>query len=208
MTTVPEQAPHRTTSGRHSRPQAPIPMSVRPAPAEQPPVPEGSDVTARLFIPPQTQVRPQSGAVPAVQAQRDVVGPRPTGLAMKRRNPVGVWLGLPLITLGVDTFVWYYKIHREMAEFDRRRAVPVAGPMLVLLFLSWTGVATLVSFFDTGNRIANAQRAAGLPATCNPWVGLLLCFCFGLQVLYYQAELNKIVNSCGVPEGTEIALRA
>jgi TM2 domain-containing membrane protein YozV len=80
--------------------------------------------------------------------------------------------------------------------------------MLVLLFLSWTGVATLVSFFNTGNRIANAQRAAGLQTSCNPWIGLLLCFCFGLQVLYYQAELNKIVDSYGVPEGTGIALRA
>ncbi len=50
---------------------------------------------------------------------------------MKERNPVAVWIGLPLITLGIYFYVWYYKIHKEMAMFDRRRVVPVAGPMLV-----------------------------------------------------------------------------
>jgi Domain of unknown function (DUF4234) len=90
------------------------------------------------------------------------------GLAMKRRNPVGVWLGLPLITLGIYHLVWYYKIHREMAEFDRRRAVPVAGPMLVLLLLSWTIIAPLVSYYNCGTRIRDAQRAAGQQPECPP----------------------------------------
>ncbi|MDN5920821.1 MAG: DUF4234 domain-containing protein [Pseudonocardia sp.] len=132
--------------------------------------------------------------------------PRPTGLALKRRTPVAAWLGLPLITLGVYHLVWYYKIHREMAEFDRRRTVPVAGPILVLLFLSWTVVAPLVSYFNTGKRIANAQRAAGIPQTCSAGLGLLLCFLFGLHTLYYQLELNKIADAYGVPEGTQITL--
>jgi Domain of unknown function (DUF4234) len=39
------------------------------------------------------------------------VQPVASGLQMKRRNPLGVWLGLPLITLGIYVFVWYYKIH-------------------------------------------------------------------------------------------------
>jgi hypothetical protein len=30
---------------------------------------------------------------------------------------------------------------------------------------------------------------------------------FGLQVLYYQVELNKIVDAYGVPEGTQIDLK-
>ena len=64
-----------------------------------------------------------------------MTAPVASGLAMKTRNPFAVWIGLPLITLGIYHFVWYYKIHREMAEFDRRRSVPVAGPMLVILLL-------------------------------------------------------------------------
>lgn len=136
---------------------------------------------------------------------------RPTagdGLQMKPRNPVAVWLLWPLLTLGIYHLVWYYKIHREMAEFDRRRQVPVAGPMLVLLLLSWTLVAPLVSYYNTGNRIRNAQRAAGLTASCSGGVGLLLMIVFGLGILYYQSELNKVSYSYGeaTPPGTTVPL--
>jgi hypothetical protein len=119
------------------------------------------------------------------------------GLQMKLRNPLAAWLGLPLITLGIYHYVWYYKIHHEMGEFDRRRSVPAVGPMLVLIFLSWTIIAPLVSYFGCGKRIANAQRAAGLPVTCSPGVGVLLMILLGVGVFYYQAELNKITRSYG-----------
>src|SRR5687767_6342643 len=81
----------------------------------------------------------QAGSLPAPSQAATAADKAPVadGLAMKRRNPVAVWIGLPLITLGIYHLVWYYKIHKEMAEFDRRRAIPVAGPMLVILFLSW-----------------------------------------------------------------------
>lgn len=39
----------------------------------------------------------------------------PSGLQMKRRNPLAAWIGLPLITFGIYHLVWYFKIHREMA---------------------------------------------------------------------------------------------
>ena len=66
--------------------------------------------------------------------------PVAAGLVMKPRNPWLVWLVWPLITLGIYHLVWYFKIHKEMAEFDRRRSVPVAGPMLVLLFRNYSEV--------------------------------------------------------------------
>ncbi|MBJ7352444.1 MAG: DUF4234 domain-containing protein, partial [Rhodococcus sp.] len=37
-----------------------------------------------------------------------MTGPVAQGSAMKRRNPVVVWILLPLITLGIYHFVWYY----------------------------------------------------------------------------------------------------
>jgi len=132
--------------------------------------------------------------------------PVATGLAMKRRHPVTVWLLWPILTLGIYHLVWYFKIHKEMAEFDRRRAVPVAGPMLVLLFLSWTFIAPLVSYYNCGTRIRNAQRAAGLQATCSAGIGTLLMLVFGAGTLYYQIELNKICDATGVPEGQQVSL--
>lgn len=134
--------------------------------------------------------------------------PVAAGLAMKYRNPVLVWLLWPFLTLGIYHLVWYYKIHKEMAQFDPRRVTPVAGPMLVLLFLGWTVVAPLVSYYNCGVRIQDAQRATGRPVTCSPVVGMLLMLVFGAGTLYYQAELNKICDLYRVPEGTQVPLFA
>lgn len=124
-------------------------------------------------------------------------GTEDTGPELKQRNPIAVWLGLPLITLGIYHFVWYYKIHREMAAFHRKPDAPVAGPMLVILFLSWTLVAPFVSYYRTGERIRDTQRHAGLPESCNPVLGTLLMLLWGAGVFYYQGELNKIAESRG-----------
>ncbi|MFB9259838.1 DUF4234 domain-containing protein [Dietzia aerolata] len=133
--------------------------------------------------------------------------PAAMGLLFKERNPIITWLVFPIITLGIYVYVWYYKIHKEMAEFDRRRQAPVAGPVLVLFFLGWTVIAPLVSFYNTGQRIQNAQRASGLQPTCSPILSCLLTFVFGLNILYMQSELNKIVDRYpGAPEGAQVPL--
>jgi hypothetical protein len=36
--------------------------------------------------------------------------------------------------------------------------------------------------------------------------GFILLFVFGLTPLYYQIELNKVVERYGVPEGAPVAL--
>ena len=158
-------------------------------------------------------VRAGQPAVPAFSPAMPGYQPAQTsaasGLAMKRRNPWLVWLVWPFITLGIYHLVWYFKIHKEMAEFDRRRAVPVAGPMLILLFLSWTVIAPLISYYNCGNRIANTQRSAGLQPTCSPVVGLLLMlFAFGSGTVYYQYELNRVVDVYQAEPGTQVPLYA
>lgn len=138
-------------------------------------------------------------------------GPPPVGKQMKQRNVFAVWIGLPLITLGIYHLVWYYTIHEEMKEFDPRETkINPAGSLLTIMF-GWIlcGIPPLVSYYNTGTRIANAQRAAGLPQTCNPVVGLLLMFVFSLGTLYYQGELNKITEHYGsVPVGSPVQLAA
>jgi Domain of unknown function (DUF4234) len=164
-----------------------------------------------LYAPPAVQADPSAAQVAQPPAPQSYPAPAAvaTGLAMKGRNPWLVWLVWPFITLGIYHLVWYYKIHREMAEFDRRRAVPVAGPMLVLLFLSWTLIAPLISYYNCGNRIANTQRSAGLKPTCSPVIGLLLIFfLFGSGIVYYQYELNRVVDVYRAEPGTQVALAA
>jgi hypothetical protein len=188
MESGPETALSSLSHGAQTLPASPAAATGATTPGSAPPT---RDSAALLPAPSRAQAQ-----VPVA-----------TGLAMKRRNPFAVWLGLPLLTLGIYHLVWYYKIHKEMAEFDRRRSVPVAGPMLVLLFLSWTLIAPIVSYHNAGARIRNAQRTAGLGATCSPTLAWLLLFTFGLNSLYLQMELNKITDRyAGTPAGTTVGL--
>ena len=175
-----------------------------PVPAYQPSAPAP-------YAPPRPPAYPGGPGGPGMSYgyQSQPGQPVAFGLAMKRRNPVGVWIGLPLITLGIYVYVWYYKIHKEMSEFDRRRNIPVAGPMLVLLFLYWTLIAPIISFNNAGRRIRNAQVAAGMQPTCSPAVCWLLMFVFGLNTLYMQVQLNKIVDRYqGASPGAQVPLFA
>ncbi|MER6549667.1 DUF4234 domain-containing protein [Streptomyces sp. NPDC001250] len=127
----------------------------------------------------------------------------------KHRNFFLVWLVWPLLTLGIYFFVWYYKINREARDFDQRIDVSPVGAMLVQLIGWILVVPPFISTYRTGKRIAQMQRAAGLPGSCNGWIGLILMFVAGLQALYYQHELNQIwAHYQDPPEGTTVALQA
>lgn len=105
----------------------------------------------------------------------------------KVRGPVNVWL-LAIVTFGIYGLVWYYKVNRELRDFDPTIEVK---PGLAVLAM-FVPIAGWVSIVHTGKRIAHAQQSAGLPATCSGGVGLLLTFFFGLYTLYYQGHLNKL----------------
>lgn len=109
----------------------------------------------------------------------------------KIRSPIGVWL-LSLITLGIYYLVWYYKINREVAEFDPSIDVSPGGAVVAITIGGLIIVPPFVSTFNTGGRIARAQESAGMPGDCSRGIGLLLWIVGGFNAIYYQAELNRI----------------
>ena len=94
-----------------------------------------------------------------------------TGLAGKFRSPIAVWL-LGIITFGIYFLVWYYNINKETKDLGSD--VNPGGAVCAVLFGGFIIVPPFISLYNTGTRIAQSQRAAGLPETCNPLVGLLL----------------------------------
>lgn len=130
-----------------------------------------------------------------------------TGRVGKTRNIFLVWLIWPLITLGIYHLVWYYKVNREARDFDERIDVR-PGMAVVAIALGWILIVPpFISVYNTGDRIARMQRAAGMTPTCNPWIGLILVFVFSLHTLYYQQELNRIWALHGNrPEGEHVSL--
>ncbi|MDL4821134.1 DUF4234 domain-containing protein [Actinomadura opuntiae] len=151
----------------------------------------------------------QGGYAPAQQQQQQQAVARGTGQNMKRRNPVGAWLGLPIITLGIYGLVWTFKVHDELYKYDQRTGDAATNALLSMIFGFITlGIWPLVMWCKLGGRIAQAQRAAGLPASCSGGMGFLLGI-LGFGVLYYQIQLNKVADRYGdTPAGQQVSLVA
>ncbi|WP_067481998.1 DUF4234 domain-containing protein [Actinomadura hibisca] len=151
----------------------------------------------------------QGGHAPVPAQQHAPQHAAGAGHNMKRRNPLAAWLGLPMITLGIYGLVWFYKTHAELYAYDRRTGDAATNALLSMIFGFVTlGIWPLVMWVKMAGRIAQAQRAAGLQGTCSGGLGFLLGI-FGFGVLYYQLELNKVVDRYGsAPAGQQVPLAA
>lgn len=121
-------------------------------------------------------------------AQTVVVGNQ----TFKRRNIIGVWLGLPLITFGIYHLVWYYKINNEARRFLGDDKISPGISVIAITLGAFLIIPPFVSVYNTGSRIARMQERAGLDSRIEPVLGLLLTFVFGLHALYMQSHLNRI----------------
>ena len=122
----------------------------------------------------------------------------------KRRNPLAVWIGLPLITLGIYHFVWWYKINDEARRFLDDPSIRPALSVLALFPGVILIVPPFVTIWTTTGRIAAMQERAGRPGgRASPLISVLLAFVFSLHLLYMQMELNQIWDAYlrGGPQG-------
>jgi sulfite exporter TauE/SafE len=134
-------------------------------------------------------------AVAATGADSQGALATPTQLnVVKRRNVLAVWLGLPLITLGLYHWYWYPTINRELRDSNPRIQVTPFVAWLALVPGVILILPPFISMYNTGKRIATAQADAGIGASCSPVIGVLLMVVFGLNTLYYQSELNKLAS--------------
>lgn len=122
----------------------------------------------------------------------------------KTRNPWGVWL-LSLVTFGIYYFYWYYQVNKEVSEYDPSIEVNPGIALCAILFGGFLcGIPTLISIYNTGKRIAQAQGTARSSEQCSPIVGLLLAL-IGFASVYYQSQTNKVWDMHGnPPEGTPV----
>jgi hypothetical protein len=121
-------------------------------------------------------------------AQTVVVGNQ----TYKRRNIVGVWIGLPLITFGIYRLIWYYKINNEARRFLGDDGISPGIALLAVTLGAFLIIPPFVSIYKTCSRIARMQERAGLDSRIEPVLGLLLLFVFALDSLYMQSHLNRI----------------
>jgi Domain of unknown function (DUF4234) len=110
----------------------------------------------------------------------------------KRRNPAAVWLGLPLITLGIYSLVWWYKINNETRRYLRDPTIKPVWSLIAVLIGWIIIVPPFVSIYRTSQRIQRIEAAAGLQGPVEPVLGLLASFVLSLHTLYLQSHLNRI----------------
>lgn len=110
----------------------------------------------------------------------------------KKRNVVGVWLGLPVITLGIYSYVWIYKVNDEARRFLRDDSIKPGLSVLAFFPGFILIIPPFVAIYRLGQRIARMEEAAGIPSRASGGIGLLLGFVFSLYSLYYQSHLNGL----------------
>lgn len=120
----------------------------------------------------------------------------------KVRNPLAPAL-LPFVTFGIYSFVWYFKINKEMAALGRARGTSELGdnPAMSLLavLVGWIIlVPPFVSLYNTSKRVEAAQRLAGRQDPTS--AGLLFVLTIFISpVAFYMMQdgLNKVWASEG-----------
>jgi len=114
------------------------------------------------------------------------------GQEFKKRNIFGVWLGLPIITLGIYTFVWYYKVNDEARRYLGDDTIR-PGISVLALTLGWVLLLPpFISVYRTAERVRRMQEHAGIGSRIEPILALLGVFFFSLWTLYIQEMLNRI----------------
>ncbi|WP_220131363.1 DUF4234 domain-containing protein [Streptomyces sp. PT12] len=158
--------------------------------------------------------QPGPGGPPVPYGQNAPVPPgggmQPVGFgqAMPTRGPGVTWL-LTMITCGIYGLVWWAKIQSELNRFDPRIEANPALSVLAFIPGGYLIIPPFVSAYNTGKRIQQAQRAAGLPETCSPGLGCVLSIVLGAYIIYYQSEINKVNQQYqSPPEGTQVPLVA
>src|ERR1039457_870920 len=114
----------------------------------------------------------------------------------KKRNVVAVWLGLPLITLGIYSFVWIYKVNDEARRFLGDNSIRPALSVLAFIPGALLIIPPFIAIYRRGTRIARMEAAAGSPSRAEPVVGLVLGFVFSL----YRSEehTSELQSPCNL----------
>lgn len=131
------------------------------------------------------------------------------GAAVKVRSPWTPVL-LPIITLGIYHFVWYYKILAELKAYGERTAdarLQTISPLRALLALFpgvfLLGIPTLISYIQTAKHIRHAQEITGVGAEGLAYLWAVLIPYVGSYVVVYivQSRLNKAWRAGAGPTG-------
>ena len=122
---------------------------------------------------------------------------------------------LPLVTLAIYLFFWWYYINREMAEYGKAKGSNELGDspgksVLAITLGALIIVPWVLSTINTFKRVQTAQKMAGVEQL-NGWIGLILIVVLSPAFYaYMQSGLNSAwrTEAQGQPEQAVVATPA
>jgi hypothetical protein len=120
---------------------------------------------------------------------------RGTEHEVKVRNPWAVAL-LPIVTLGIYHFVWWYKINKELKAYGEAKGFDLGqnptNSLLALIPGFIIIIPPLVSYWHGTKRVMGAAKLSGKEPV-NGWIALLLyLFISPGMFAYLQVSLNHV----------------
>jgi hypothetical protein len=120
---------------------------------------------------------------------------RGTEQEVKVRNPWAVAL-LPIVTLGIYHFVWWYKINKELKAYGEAKGYDLGqnptNSLLALIPGFLIIVPPLVSYWRGTQRVQNASKIAGREPVSG-WIALILYLLLSPAMFaYLQVSLNNV----------------
>jgi hypothetical protein len=120
---------------------------------------------------------------------------RGTAHEVKVRNPWAVAL-LPIVTLGIYHFVWWYKINKELKAYGEAKGYDLGqnptNSLLALIPGFLIIIPPLVSYWRGTQRVQNASKVAGREPISG-WIALVLYLLLSPAMFaYLQVSLNNV----------------
>jgi hypothetical protein len=114
---------------------------------------------------------------------------------VKIRSPWAAAL-LPIITLGIYHFVWWYRINRELRDYGQAKGYDLGqnptNSLLALVPGFLIIIPPYVTYWRGTKRVQGASRIAGQDPL-NGWIALILFILIGPAYwAYMQVSLNKV----------------
>jgi hypothetical protein len=120
---------------------------------------------------------------------------RGTEHEVKVRNPWAVAL-LPIVTLGIYHFVWWYKINKELKSYGEAKGYDLGqnptNSLLALIPGFLVIIPPLVSYYRGTKRVQGASKIAGREPVSG-WIALILYLLISPAMFaYLQVSLNNV----------------
>lgn len=113
------------------------------------------------------------------------------GVDIKKRNPWGVW-GLSLITFGIYSFVWWYKINRELRDYSQAIGRPLNNDPSVSVWAIIFAAPVTVGTTTQRLRFMQYELQGNPVALANIGVAVLLSALIFFHTVYLQSALNVV----------------